>query len=252
MKRRTLLFAPLLLKAQDARPGLTITWITGRIIPQGFARESVVFTRAYSGCPDSERARSVLERARFPHARRAGDQTVGDFFRSGANGITVMTAGSGDGGDGPFQSSVHVPLAICWPGRLTPRIEDDLLISHVDVLPTLLGMAGIAIPAELQGRNHAARLLGRRGSLADSVYAQGRIGSTGEWRMVVRGFDKIIWNLRDEVTGLYNLADDPGEAINFAGQRSHQLMQDSMTALAQQWMRRLGDGMDASGLRLRR
>jgi hypothetical protein len=70
--------------------------------------------------------------------------------------------------------------------------------------------------------------------------------------MVLRGFDKIVWNLRDEVTGLYNLADDPQESINLAGQRQHALTQDSMMALARQWMLRLGDGMDSSGLRLRR
>jgi len=249
--RRTILLAPLVVRAQDTRPGLSVTWITSGSVPPEFARESVVFTRAYAGCPDADRAHSVLEHSRFPHALRPDDPTAADFFVEGAT-ITVLTAASGDGGDSAFNSSVHVPLAIRWPGHLTPRVESDLLISHVDILPTLLGLSGIPAPPGLQGRNHSTRVLNRRGPQPDSVYAQGRVGTTAEWRMVLRGFDKIIWNLRDEVTGLYNLADDPKESVNLAAQRPHSLMQDSMWALARQWMQRLEDGMDSSGLRLRR
>ncbi len=255
MTRRTLLFAPGLLCAQVPRPSLSILWTTARSVPAEFARESVVFTRAYAGCPDAGRARGVVERGRFPHAWRSNDPVASDYFPAppaGGATVTILTAGSGDGEDSPFDRSLRVPLAIRWPGRLAPRVITDVLASHADVFPTLLGLAGLAPPAGLQGRDLSARLLTGRGPLPDSVYAQGRIGTTAEWRMVLRGFDKIIWNLRDEVTGLYNLADDPGEMINLAGRRQHRLTQDSMWALAQQWMRRLGDGMDPSGLRLQR
>ena len=254
MTRRTLLLTPLLLKAQDARPSLSILWATSPTVPPEFARESVVFQRAYSACPDADRARSAVERGRFPHAQRANDPSANAFFGTAAspNTITILTTGSADAGDSPSNSSIRVPLAIRWPGHLTPRVENDLLISHVDILPTCLGLAGIAAPSGLQGRDHSSRLLNARGPLPDSVYAEGRLGTTAEWRMVLRGFDKVIWNLRNEVTGLYNLADDPTEAINLADQRPHLLTQDSMMALARQWMQRLEDGMDSSGLRLRR
>jgi len=254
MTRRTLLLAPLILKAQTAPPSVSIIWTTSPTVPPEFARESVVFQRAYSACPDADRARSVVERGRFPHAQRANDPPASAFFGTAAssNTITILTAASADADDSPFNRSIRVPLAIRWPGHLTPRVESDLLISHVDILPTCLGMAGIPAPPGLQGRDHSARLLNTRGSLPDSVYAEGRLGTTGEWRMVLRGFDKVIWNLRDEVTGLYNLSDDSTEAINLAGQRQHALTQDSMMALARQWMQRLEDGMDSSGLRLRR
>lgn len=239
-----------MLRAQGARPTLSIVWIASRNLPAEVARESVVFPRAYSGCPDADRSHSVLERGRFPHSPGGSPQIMNSF--ANGNTITVLTAGSADGGDSPFDSSVRVPLAIRWPGRLMPRVADELLISHVDILPTLLALAGIPQPAGLHGRDLSARLLNRRGPLPEAIYAQGRIGTTAEWRMLLRGFDKIIWNLRDEVTGLYNLADDPEEAINLAGHRSHRLTEDSMMALARQWMQRLGDGMDSSGLRLRR
>lgn len=255
MTRRTLLFAPALLRAQALRPTLSVLWTAARSVPAEFARESVVFARAYAACPDADRARGAVERGRFPHAWRPNEALLSHFFSApaaGAAAITVLTGASADGDDSPFDRSLHVPLAIRWPGRLAPRLVPDVLISHVDLFPTLLSLAGIAPPAGLHGRDLSARLLTGRGPLPDSVYAQGRIGAPGEWRMVLRGFDKLIWNLRDEVVGLYNLADDPEEKINLAGRRQHQLTEDSLRALARRWMQRLGDGLDPSGLRLPR
>ena len=244
-----MLLAPWVLGAQQARPGASVVW--ARTVTPEFARESVVFTRAYSACPDETGARLAVEHGRFPHAIKGDEPGIPDYFGAGA-GITVLTAASGDGDDSPFHRSVRVPLAIRWPGRLAPRVVNDLLISHVDVLPTLLGLAGIAAPEGMQGRDLSVRLVRNGAALPDSVFAEGRMGTTAEWRMLLRGFDKLIWDSRDQVTGLFNLADDPEEGINLAGKRQHQLTQDSMWALAEQWMRHVGDGRDPSGLRLRR
>ena len=56
----------------------------------------------------------------------------------------------------PYAESMNVPFLVRYPGKLTPRV-DDLLLSSPDIMPTLLGMAGLAdsIPSEVQGRNYA-------------------------------------------------------------------------------------------------
>jgi uncharacterized sulfatase len=163
----------------------------------------------------------------------------------------VLTAESGDGQDSPAQRSVQVPLAIRWPGKLKPRVADEVLISHVDLLPTLLAFLGVARPDGLQGRDLSSQILGGQGEMPDSVYAEGRLDQPGEWRMLVRGYDKLVIRPREDATRLYNLADDPGEEIDLAHDRAHELTRDSMLALSRQWMQRLGDGMDPSGLRIR-
>ncbi|MEI9813898.1 MAG: hypothetical protein WDO18_15195 [Acidobacteriota bacterium] len=61
-----------------------------------------------------------------------------------------------------------------------------------------------------------------------------------------------MWNLRDEVTALYNIATDPDERTDLHRSREHRLTLDSMWALAQHWMERIEDGRDAHGLRTRR
>jgi arylsulfatase A-like enzyme len=251
LTRRTILLAPLALAAQTVRPRVQITWITGSVVPEEFARESVVFPRAYTCCPAAGLARRALETGRFPHAARPEDFSILSVAGSGTETITVLTAESGNGEDSPSQKSVLVPLAIRWPGKLKPRVAEELLISHADVLPTLLAWLNIASPEGLQGRDLSRLIQPGQGELPDAVYAEGRLGLPGEWRMLVRGYDKLVIRPGEEATRLYNLADDPAEENDLAHDREHELTRDSMLALARQWMRKLGDGVDPSGLRLR-
>jgi len=247
--RRTILLMPLALAAQPVRPRIEIRWVTA--IPEEVGRESVVFPRAYTCCPAMGVGRKALETGRFPHAARSTDASLANLIGPGSETITVLTAESVDGEDSPSQKSILVPLAIRWLGKLKPRVAGELLVSHADVLPTLLGLLGIAPPEGLQGRDLSKLLTNGTGEVPDSVYCEGRIGLPGEWRAIIRGYDKLVLRPQEEATRLYNLADDPAEAIDLAHDREHELTRDSMLALARQWMRKLGDGIDPSGLRLR-
>ena len=249
--RRTILLAPLALAAQTPQPRVQVTWLTTMAIPEEFTRESVVFPRAYVCCPTKGLSRRALETGRYPHAARAQDPSLYSLLGSDPEGIHVMTAESGDGEDSPSQRSILVPLAIRWPGKLKPRVADERLVSHADVLPTLLALLKITPPVGLPGRDVSAFVQGQEGELPDSVYVEGRLKLPGEWRAVIRGFDKLVIYPGEEATRLYNLADDPGEENDLAHDHAHELTRDSMLALAQQWMRKLGDGIDPSGLRLR-
>src|SRR5581483_1401387 len=205
-------------------------------------------------CPAAGLGRRALETGKFPHAAHPSDPSIAGLLASpssAAGTITVVTAESANGEDAPFQASILVPLAIRWPGRLKPRVADELLISHADILPTVLAWAGVMPPEDLQGRDLSKLIESGQGEVPDSVYAEGRLGLAGEWRAIIRGYDKLVIRPREEATRLYNLADDPREENDLSQDREHELTRDSMIALAQQWMRRLGDGMDPSGLRLR-
>jgi len=243
----------LALAAQALRPRVQFVWIKAATVPEEFARESVVFTRAYACCPAPGVSRRAVETGRFPHAARSQDVSLADLTgsRGSSDTITVLTAESGNGEDSPAQRAVLVPLAIRWPGKLKPRASDDLLISHIDLLQTLLAFLNIAAPEGLQGRDLSSQILRGQGEMPDSVYAEGRLDQPGEWRMLVRGYDKLVIRPREDATRLYNLADDPGEETDLAHDREHELTRDSMLALMRQWMRKLGDGMDPSGLRIR-
>ena len=52
----------------------------------------------------------------------------------------------------PYDSGIHVPMIVRWPGTLEPGSVRDDLLSTVDLGPTVLSLAGIDIPAHMQGR----------------------------------------------------------------------------------------------------
>ena len=207
------------------------------------------------------RARTALAAwyARFT----AVDETVGGMLRTlddqrlTDDTIVVFTSESGNmlgshglEGDGSFhEESVRVPLLVRGPRQLEagPR---DFLVSNVDIMPTLLGWCGIEIPERVQGRNLAAlaRAAAGFGDRPESIYAVGR---DSEWRMIVRGLDKLVVDSDLNITHLFNLGQDPFEMENLAQDASAELKRDELKAVLKDWMRRAGDRMDPSGLKRR-
>ena len=51
-----------------------------------------------------------------------------------------------------YDSGVHVPLIVRWPGKLQPGSVNDELVAFLDYAPTVLSLAGVPIPKHLQGR----------------------------------------------------------------------------------------------------
>ena len=51
-----------------------------------------------------------------------------------------------------YDSGLHVPLLVRWPGRIAPGTVREDPVGFVDFAPTLLALAGAPIPAHLQGR----------------------------------------------------------------------------------------------------
>ncbi len=51
-----------------------------------------------------------------------------------------------------YDSGLHIPLIIRWPGHLKPGTVNENLVSFIDFAPTLLSVAGVKIPKYIQGR----------------------------------------------------------------------------------------------------
>lgn len=52
----------------------------------------------------------------------------------------------------PHDSSIHIPLVISGPG-FNRSMQISELVSQVDLMPTLLQAAGVAVPASVQGHS---------------------------------------------------------------------------------------------------
>ncbi|MHC4444687.1 MAG: sulfatase family protein [Planctomycetota bacterium] len=70
----------------------------------------------------------------------------------------------------PWEESIIVPGIIRWPGRIKAGQKKDWLFSHVDFTPTLLGMCGIKIPKDVQGRDLSNLFTRQGGQEQEGVY----------------------------------------------------------------------------------
>jgi arylsulfatase A-like enzyme/Flp pilus assembly protein TadD len=115
-----------------------------------------------------------------------------------------------------YEATLHVPLVVRAPGLAPGEIEAPA--RHIDVLPTLLDGAGLAVPPSLPGRS----LLGVSAASAGtpSTYFEALTANlTRGWaplRGVISGGDKLIVL---PVPELYDLASDPAEVANAFGER---------------------------------
>ena len=50
-----------------------------------------------------------------------------------------------------YEESIRIPVIVHWPGGLAPRCVTSQVTSLVDVMPTLLALAGVDTPAAVQG-----------------------------------------------------------------------------------------------------
>jgi len=143
--------------------------------------------------------------------------------------------------DLPYEESSKIPLVIRFPGRLKPRNEQNAPVSNVDYAPTLLSLCGVEPPAGMQGVDLSGWLTRGKGPPPSSIFAEGKLGSAEEWRMVVRGLDKLVVDSNLSPTHLYDLGQDPYELRNLATDPSRRRKRDEMLTALRRWMLRTSD-----------
>ena len=160
-------------------------------------------------------------RFRRRRSRSAGLFDRQPFWRSPQTTARV----SGDHGETShgyfvYDSTVHVPLIFDLPGDVGAGQRLDEAVSHVDIVPTLLELTGLAIPQHLQGRSLLAALTGA--SPADDA-------SSGEAMVYTESFYPLLhygWAplralrsthykyIEAPAAELFALRADPGEREN--------------------------------------
>jgi arylsulfatase A-like enzyme len=87
-----------------------------------------------------------------------------DRLKLGEDTIVIVLADHGEEfwdhgsmlhGDTLYEEQVHVPCIVRYPGRVPPGTVLRHQASHLDVMPTLLSLAGVPIPDQCMGRSLA-------------------------------------------------------------------------------------------------
>lgn len=96
------------------------------------------------------------------------------------HGETMCSQGTDDPKNSPYAESMNVPFMVRFPQKIQPRV-DDLMLSSPDIMPTLLGLAGLSdsIPATVQGHNYAPLFFDEKADVvrpAGALYIQNMDG----------------------------------------------------------------------------
>ena len=121
------------------------------------------------------------ELAHYYSSVRRADDAVGQVLlalkESGEEDNTIVMFLSDHGMPFPFAKtqlyhySTLTPLIFRWPGVTKPNsVDDEHMVSAVDILPTLLGSMGEEIPQELEGHSFLPMLRGESQAGFDSVF----------------------------------------------------------------------------------
>ena len=180
-----------------------------------------------------------------------------------------------------YDHGLRIPLIIRWPARAKPGTVTDELVSNVDILPTMLAIAGLPIPGNIQGRD-----IFNAGTAPRKYVFAGRdkMDSTHDAIRAVRSRDfKYILNLMPErpycqfndykersypglavlnvlhLEGklppeqdafmqptkppeeLYDLRQDPNELHNLAKDPAQAAVLQELRAELEQWRKQVGD-----------
>ena len=119
-----------------------------------------------------------------------------------------------------YEESLHMPFIIRYPGKIKPGTIVDDIITNIDFAPTLLEMAGVSSPKEVQGKSFFSNLKGETSKdWQQSMYyhyyeypfyhrVQPHYGIRNKrYKLIHFYYDIDVWEL-------YDLKNDPNEMRN--------------------------------------
>jgi len=143
-----------------------------------------------------------------------------------------------------YEEAARVPFLLKWPGHAPAGSRPDVCLSCVDVMPTLLGLAGLDIPSEVEGMDLSHCACGQDGPEPDAAFLQ----NTGacalwedghEWRALRdKRFTYAVYRV-DGAELLFDNIEDPSQRDNlidrpaFAPEadRFRKMLAEKMTSL---------------------
>lgn len=125
------------------------------------------------------------------------------------HGEELADHGAWDHGGALYDEQIHVPLLIRPPGGVSGGRRVERVVSLVDLMPTLGGIAGAKLPRKIAGRDLGPVLRGRRLDGPEAAYASGV-----KWRPGVRAVrtrDRKLIRGGDGPTVAFEVDVDPKE-----------------------------------------
>jgi len=123
-----------------------------------------------------------------------------------------------------YEESARIPLVVWFPKQIRPKSAPDGFALNIDVAPTLLELAGVPIPGDIEGRSLMPLLRGTsrdwRSSFLIEYYSDNvfpRILNMGYQSVRTERWKYIHYTELEDMDELYDLAADQSEMNNAIG-----------------------------------
>lgn len=172
--------------------------------------------------------------------------------KSAPNALIIYTADHGvfleshrltDKGPAMYDEITRVPFIVRWPGHTPAGTVNRNLMSHIDVVGTLMEFWGFNVPPTLEGKSVLASFKNPETPTRDAVFIEwGRyevdhdgFGGYQPIRCICNGRYKLSINL---MTGdeLYDLEKDPAEMNNLILSEQHARLRNELHDKLLDWM----------------
>ncbi len=150
-----------------------------------------------------------------------------------------------------YEEAVRVPFVMRWPGRISAGSSSDACLNTPDIMPTLLGMAGLPIPAKIEGTDLSHCAFGKPGPEPEAAFMQNTgacaIWEDGyEWRALRSKQHTYAIYRKDKKELLFDNLKDPYQLYNLADSAGQEPMLNRFRALLKTRMAELDDTFEAS------
>lgn len=150
-----------------------------------------------------------------------------------------------------YEEAVRVPFLMRWSGKIPAGLTNNTCLNTPDIMPTLLGLAGLPIPAKVEGvdLSHCAR--GLPGPEPEAAFLQNTgacaVWEDGyEWRALrSKRYTYAIYR-KDRKELLFDNVSDPYQLRNVAEIPDHREPLEQFRAMLKTRMRELGDNFEPS------
>ncbi len=127
-----------------------------------------------------------------------------------------------------YEPSIRVPMMVRYPGRVKAGVKSDEMVLNLDMAPTLLEIAGLAAPGEMQGRSMLPLAEGKknvawRKDWLYEYYEYPGFENVRPCRGVRTDRYKLVhFFIEPQEFELYDLHNDPDEMNNLYGKAGYE------------------------------
>ena len=117
-----------------------------------------------------------------------------------------------------YEESFRTPMVIRYPGVIKPGTKSEAMVLNLDIAPTVLAAANIAIPKEMQGKSMLPVLTNHKADERKSIYyhyyENGEHNVSPHFGIKTKRYKLIRFYKRVESWELFDLKKDPSELHN--------------------------------------